>query len=332
MSAEAPFIRPFISAFEKGRSVINAAAVAQGDGFFLLPRVVKVPQNLPLPIPLPETGEPDYDQIQVRKYDETGSEVNPAITVSVDAKHKGIVNAEDPRALQISREEVIVGITAVTRENSCYHAHPAYLKAKFINGNLIISGEPNIFLEEKGKSFTPVSASEFLLRRDGIENNHKLALVEPRGQKLVTKKEIQFPQSTFWMEEKVGTTASPLELPDATKLLIVHGVRKEKAGGIFKYAYSLGLSLLDNDWNLLFVDPDPLLTREDFANSGILADNLELHNYREVVYSCGYLIRRDGLPMVDLFVNVGDLMIAQARMELSYFLRRIREKMPYYKL
>lgn len=300
-------------------------------GFYLLPRIITVDLTS---LPLAERKEPDYDQIQIRRYNNRGEEINPAITMSVDAKHKEMVNAEDPRALQTSDTGVVIGVTVVTKENSLYRVHPAFLIAKLSADNLVVSDEPVVFLEDYGKNFTPVSVNEFLFRRDGAGNIHKLELVKIEGRRLVTKKEIEFPKGIFWMEEKIGTTAAPIDLDDGTKLLIVHGVRAEKREGFLKHIYSLGLALLDNKWNLLCVEPDPFLTREDFANSGILPEGLELYKHRDVVYSCGYLIigKDSSKPMIDLFVNVGDLMIAQTRLELSYLLRRIKEKRLYYRL
>jgi hypothetical protein len=101
-------------------------------------------------------------------------------------------------------------------------------------------------------------------------------------------------------------------------ILPIHGVNRFNLGvdaegkEVFGYTYSMGLTQLDKDLEVVKITDTPLFTRKSFKN--ILPMGTELDTNKDVIYCCGYSVKED---VVKFIVNIGDLMTVEVKKSLS---------------
>ncbi len=268
-------------------------------------------------------GEPDNGVLKLFEVNSDG------VTVQERLIWKPLfdgINLEDPRALEIANEHLVIGLTAVLRDktgkpipfpaiikidshNTWQHELPPFL--------IISSFGP-------GKNITPIDNTTYLFRPDGSEHNHKLLVFSLHRQVAEQISEIEFPKNLPWAQWRMGTTMPPTWLNENEALFIVHGISMMQVNGKEKYVYSLGRAKLSrrNNTFTVTVAPDPILTPDDFVREDGTPLVNELHpELRRVVYSCGGIINKDKPDTLTLYVNVGD----RTTFEVGFSLKELKE-------
>lgn len=253
-------------------------------------------------------GEPDTGILKMFEADENGVIVHERLLWK--PIYDGI-NLEDPRALELSNESLIIGLTAVLRDKQGRPVpFPAIVK---IDSHSTWEQELPPFLIVgsfgPGKNLTPIDNFTYLFRPEGPEYNHKILVFSLHGQVPEKLTDIVFPTNLAWAKWRVGTTMSPIWLNSEEALFIIHGITKQKINGVEKYVYSIGRAKLTRKGNefLIKVMPEPILTPDDFVGKDGMSLVSELHpELRRVVYSCGGIIKRQKQDTLSLYVNVGD--------------------------
>ena len=236
------------------------------------------------------------------------------------------INLEDPRALQLPNENLIVSLTCVLRDKKGYPVpFPAIVKIDYLNSwkqNL----PPFLVIDTfgPGKNITPIESSTYLFRPDSLEYHHKILVFSLKSQ--IPKKigDIEFPLDLPWAMWKIGTTMPPIWFTPNEALFIVHGITIQKIKGKEKYIYSIGRAKLIRRKNKfeVIVAPEPILTPDDFLNENGSPLVKELHpGHRRVVYSCGGIIKKGKQNSLSLYVNVGD----RATFEVEFSLKELKE-------
>jgi len=236
------------------------------------------------------------------------------------------INLEDPRALQLPNENLIIGLTCVLRNKKGQPVvFPAIVKIDYLNSwnqNL----PPFLVIDTfgPGKNITPIDKNTYLFRPDNSDYHHKILVFSLDSQ--VPKKidDIDFPQDLPWAIRKIGTTMPPIWLTPNEALFIIHGITMQNIDGKEKYIYSIGRAKLirkNNEFQVV-VAPDPILTPDDFLDKDGLSLVKELHpESRRVVYSCGGVINKNKRDSLSLYVNVGD----RATFEVEFSLNELKE-------
>lgn len=270
-----------------------------------------------------EIGEPDNGILKLFEIDKNGRIIHErAIWRPL---YDGI-NLEDPRALQLPNENLIIGLTCVLRNKRGQPVpFPAIVKIDYLNSwkqNL----PPFLVIDTfgPGKNITPVDNSTYLFRPDSPDYHHKILVFSLDSQ--VPKKigDIVFPKDLPWAKWKIGTAMPPIWLTPNEALFIIHGIAMQKIDGKEKYIYSIGRAKLIRNKNKfqVVVAPDPILTPDDFLNQEGLPLVKELHpEFRRVVYSCGGILNKDKQGSLSLYVNVGD----RATFEVEFSLNELKE-------
>lgn len=255
-----------------------------------------------------EAGEPDTGILKLFEIGKNGSIIHERTIWK--PLYDGI-NLEDPRALQLPNENLIIGLTCVLRnKNGQPVPFPAIVKIDYLNSwkqNL----PPFLVIDTfgPGKNITPIDSNTFLFRPDSAEYFHKILVFSLESQLPEKLDDVQFPLDLPWAAWRVGTTMPPIWLNPHEALFIIHGITIKVIDGKEKYIYSIGRAKLTRKNNTfkVVVAPDPILTPDDFLNN--LGEPLvkELHpEQRRVVYSCGGIIKKDKQDSLSLYVNVGD--------------------------
>lgn len=255
-----------------------------------------------------EMGEPDTGILKLFEMNSTGEIVREKVLWK--PLYDGI-NLEDPRALLLPNDTLIIGVTAVVRDKlGDPIPFPAIVKITSLQ-SWIEQMPPFLFVDSfgPGKNITPVDNTTYLFRPEAPEYTHKILVFTLKSQ--IAKKigDIQFPTTLPWAAWKVGTTMPPIWLSETEALLIFHGISIELYNGLPKYVYTLGRSKLTRtgDTFSLTVAPEPIVTPDNFLDAE--GDPLveELHpELRRVVYSCGGIIKKNAKDILSLYVNVGD--------------------------
>jgi hypothetical protein len=239
-------------------------------------------------------GEPDWNTLVVCFTDPSG---NSQRLNDLDLPVDEIGNWEDLRVGANGK----LGLTAVSHDGGEYCPHPALVEVGIKDGNLKVVGAPKIFKNLTGKNVIPLE-NGFIYRPDGV--SHELHYIDPQGKLL---KIIDFSnfRNIEWLSKKMGATARPIKLEDGLMLLLIHGIREGMGidGKSKNVIYTIGIAVLDELWNVMAVDNEPLLERKDFL--GNLQLNEDLHPEKEVVYLCDYMKGKYVLSLT-LPVNVGD--------------------------
>lgn len=264
-------------------------------------------------------GEPDTGILKLFEVDAEGAVVNERLIWK--PIYDGI-NLEDPRALELNNENLIIGLTAVLRDKKGLPLpFPAIIK---IDSHSSWQQELPPFLVigsfGPGKNLTPIDNTTYLFRPDTPEYHHKILVFSLHRQVPEKICDIEFPTNLHWAKWRIGTTMSPIWINQNEALFIIHGITIEIINGKNKYVYSLGRAKLTrkNNHYTVTVAAEPILIPDDFVQTetGPLVN--ELHpDLRRVVYSCGGLIKRAKKDLLSLYVNVGDRTTFEVEFSLS---------------
>lgn len=236
------------------------------------------------------------------------------------------INLEDPRALVLSNENLVIGLTAVLRDKK---GHPIPFPA-IVKIDSLSSWKqelpPFLIIDTfgPGKNLTPIDNNTYLFRPDNSDYYHKILVFSLHSQIPIKLGDIEFPTDLPWATWRIGTTMSPIWLTPSEALFIIHGISLKKIDGGKKYAYSIGRAKLirNNNKYSVIVAPEPIITPDDFLNNEGLPLVEELHpKIRRVVYSCGGVIKKNAQDILSLYVNVGD----RTTFEVEFSLRELRE-------
>lgn len=270
-----------------------------------------------------DIGEPDNGILKLFEINNDGKIIHERVIWK--PLYDGI-NLEDPRALQLPNENLIIGLTCVLRDKRGQPVvFPAIVKIDYLNSwkqNL----PPFLVIDTfgPGKNITPIDNITYLFRPDSADYHHKILVFSLDSQ--VPKKigDIDFPQNLPWAMRKVGTAMPPIWLTPNEALFIIHGITMQNIDGKEKYIYSIGRAKLvrkNNEFQVV-VAPDPILTPDDFLNKDGSSLVQELHpESRRVIYSCGGIINKNKQDSISLYVNVGD----RATFEVEFSLNELKE-------
>jgi predicted GH43/DUF377 family glycosyl hydrolase len=268
-------------------------------------------------------GEPDTGILKLFEITEQGAIAQERLIWK--PMYNGI-NLEDPRALELPNENLLIGLTAVLRDKKGKPMpFPAIIK---IDSHSSWNNELPPFLIISsfgpGKNLTPIDNSTYLFRPDSSEYNHKILVFSLHRQVPDKLADIDFPTNLSWAKWRIGTTMPPIWLNPEEALFIVHGITIVKIKGVSKYIYSIGRARLtrkNNKFNVV-VAPEPILTPDSFVNNDGTPMVTELHpKIRSVVYSCGGIIKRNNQDALFLYVNVGD----RTTFEVEFSLKELKE-------
>jgi len=264
-------------------------------------------------------GEPDTGTLKLFEIDAEGETVQERLIWK--PMFDGI-NLEDPRALELPDENLLIGLTAVLRDKKGHPIpFPAIIK---IDSHSSWSDELPPFLVissfGSGKNLTPIDNTTYLFRPDTKEYHHKIMAFSLHRQIPEKLDDIEFPKDLPWAAWRIGTTMPPIWLSEEEALFIVHGISLQKIDGVTKYIYSLGRARLtrkENDF-AVSVAPEPIITPNDFLNEEGQPLVPELHpELRRVVYSCGGIIKKNNQDALSLYVNVGDRATFEVELSMS---------------
>ncbi len=269
-----------------------------------------------------EKGEPDTGVLKLFEVDTDVIIQEKVIWKSV---HDAI-SLEDPRALELPHENLVIGLTAVLRNKMGKPVpFPAIIKIDSLNSWK--HELPPLLVIDKfgpGKNVTPINKHTYLFRPDSEDYNHKLLVFSLYSK--VPKKitDINFPTNIPWATFRIGTTMPPIWFSPTEALFIIHGIKLQKIDGVEKYVYSIGRAKLirNKDKYKVIVAPEPILTSDDFLDDHGLPLVKELHpEMRRVVYSCGGVIKKIAPDKLSLYVNVGD----RTTFEVEFSLDELKE-------
>lgn len=271
------------------------------DNIFLIVREVKQAAK---------TGIPDFGKLVLVEIDERTRNV---VHEKVVWEPKGGIWLEDPRALSLSDNSVIIGMTALVREVKGFTPYPALTRLKTRTWREVL---PSITLIEtfgSGKNMTPIDNYTYMFRPDIY--THKLIIFSFADFLAKKLQELEFPKDIPWADYKIGTAMPPVWLTNKTALMIFHGISIRNK----RYVYTLGKALLRERRGKfsIVVDREPLITPDDFITKKGQRLVRELHpKIRKVVYACGgYVNKRD--DRLYLYVNVGDKATFEVEMQFS---------------
>ncbi|MFA6017176.1 MAG: hypothetical protein WC744_03755 [Patescibacteria group bacterium] len=270
-----------------------------------------------------DIGEPDNGILKLFEINNDGNIIHERVIWK--PLYDGI-NLEDPRALQLPNENLIIGLTCVLRDKKGQPVvFPAIVKIDYLNSwkqHL----PPFLVIDSfgPGKNITPIDKSTYLFRPDSEDYQHKILVFSLDSQ--VPKKigDIEFPKDLPWAKHKIGTTMPPIWITPNEALFFIHGITMKNIDGIEKYIYSIGRAKLTRKNNQFQVEvaPDPILTPDDFLNKDRSPLVQELHpESRRVIYSCGGIINKSKQDSLSLYVNVGD----RATFEVEFSLNELKE-------
>jgi len=270
-----------------------------------------------------ESGEPDTGILKLFEIGVNGEILHERIIWK--PIYDGI-NLEDPRALQLPNENLIIGLTCVLRNKKGQAVpFPAIVRIDYLD-SWKQDLPPFLVIDTfgPGKNITPIDKGTFLFRPESSDYNHKILVFTLDSGIPEKLGDIEFPLDLPWAMWRIGTTMPPIWLTPDEALFIIHGIKIQKIDGKEKYIYSIGRAKLirKNNKFKVIVAPEPIITPDDFLNSEGLPLVEELHpDQRRVVYSCGGIIKKDMQNSLSLYVNVGD----RATFEVEFSLDELKE-------
>lgn len=216
---------------------------------------------------------------------------------------------EDPRALVLGKNKVLLGLTAVLKVKGKWVPYPA---VSYFNDSTLELGQVSVIKNfGSGKNTTPLKGNLFLFRPGRREFYHKFLVFQFNDGVAAKLHEILLPRNLPWGKWKVGTTAPPIWITRNKALFFLAGINFLNN----KHIYSIGRSFLEikkGRVGIVDVDCEPIITRDMFQSYNIA----ELHpKERSVVYLCGTATNADGT--LDLYVNVGDRNTLKVTYKLS---------------
>lgn len=286
---------------------VTAWEKADRDDIVLIGREVEKPGTM---------GEPDIGRLVLLEMDSDHNITHERVIWDPQGAHFYL---EDPRALLLPSNTILIGLTVVMRSKDGFEPFPAL--AKIDNYEEWSEELPPITLIQTfgtGKNLTPLDKDTFLFRPNSDEYFHKLMVFTFRKSLPRKIQDIEFPDDLPWGKWRIGTTMSPLWINPDEALLIIHGINFENG----KYIYNLGRAKLfrDGDKYEIVVDPQPILTPDSFKDEKGQPLVEELHpNLRRVVYSVGGIVKRKRQDTLFLYVNVGD----RATYEVGFILEEL---------
>lgn len=285
-----------------------------GDSIYFMGREVSKPGN---------KGEPDTGILKLFELAQDG-EIIQERTIWRPA-HSGI-NLEDPRALEVENDDLVIGLTAVLRnKNGKPVPFPAIVK---INSHDSWNKKlpPFLIIESfgPGKNVTPIDSATYMFRPEKREYFHKILVFSLHKQVPKKLSDISFPTDLPWAKWRIGTTMSPIWINENEALFIIHGITIQNIDGADKYVYSLGRAKLlrrKNKFDVI-VSGEPILTPDNFLNEDGSQMVQDLHpELRRVVYSCGGIVKKGEEDMLSIYVNVGD----RSTFEVQYSMNELKE-------
>jgi len=268
-------------------------------------------------------GEPDTGILKLFEVDTNGSITQEKVIWK--PIYDGI-SVEDPRALELPNENLVIGLTAVLR-NKKGNPIPFPALVRIDSQNSWIDELPPLLIIDSfgpGKNLTPIDVNTFLFRPDSPDYNHKLLVFSLNSQIPKKLTDIEFPSNIPWASWRIGTTMPPLWINPHEALFIIHGISLKIIDGKEKYIYNIGRAKLIRNENIyrVVVAPEPILTPDDFLDTNGLPLVKELHpELRRVVYSCGGVIKKQSSDKFSLYVNVGD----RTTYEVEFSLNELKE-------
>lgn len=265
------------------------------------------------------TGEPDTGVLKLFEVNLDGTHLQEKTIWK--PIYNGI-NLEDPRALELPNENLIIGLTAVLRDkNGKPIPFPAIVKIDSLK-SWKKELPPFLVIDTfgPGKNLTPVDRNTYFFRPDALEYFHKLLVFSLHSQIPEKLGDIHFPKNLPWANWRIGTTMPPIWLTPHEALFIIHGISIQNIQGIDKYIYSIGRAKLTrkNDAFTVTVAPEPIITPDNFLDENGQPLVEELHpELRKVVYSCGGIIKKNTPDYLSLFVNVGDRTTFEVELSLE---------------
>lgn len=287
-------------------AIFNAVFIPHSSEKIILSRATNTGESI-------EKGVPDRNFLLVCAMDPNGN--FRRLNDLVPPNNGNVINWEDMRVWQ-SGGQVTLGVTAVISDGESHKPCPALVKVGFKNDHLEVLGNPKVFQNLAGKNVVPLEDG-FMCRFDG--HSHALYRFDRRGE-FLNKIDFSKFNKIPWLTKKMGTTARPIELEGGRKILLIHGIQGDSKGidGTVKDdIYSLGIAILDKNWQVLAVDSEPILKRSHFLKN--LQPEFDRDPHKEVVYLCDYEKNGD---IVTLPVNVGDRVTVLTRVLFSQLLDR----------
>ncbi|EKE15010.1 MAG: hypothetical protein ACD_12C00203G0004 [uncultured bacterium] len=266
-----------------------------------------------------EYGQPDAGILKLFEVNTAGTVIQEKVIWK--PIFEGI-NLEDPRALELPNENLVIGLTAVLRDTKGV----AIPFPAIVNIDSFDSWKkelpPFLIIDTfgPGKNITPIGMHTYLFRPDAAEYFHKLLVFSLHSQIPEKLGDIEFPLGLPWASWRIGTTMPPIWLTPNEALFIIHGISLKKIGGKEIYVYSIGRAKLIRNKNkfAVIVAPEPILTPDNFLNGNGSPLVEELHpEKRRVVYSCGGVIKKSTPEILSLYVNVGDRTTFEVEFSLS---------------
>lgn len=264
-------------------------------------------------------GEPDTGILKLFEVNKQGDIIHEKVIWK--PLYNGI-NLEDPRALELPNENLIIGLTAVLRDKKGHPIpFPALVKIdSFSSWKQELPPFLVIDTFGPGKNLTPIDKNTYLFRPESLEYFHKLLVFSLHSQIPEKMCDIEFPLDLPWASWRIGTTIPPIWLTPNEALFIIHGISLQTIDGKKKYIYSIGRAKLVRKENTfeVIVGREPILTPDDFLDTNGKPLVEELHpETRRVVYSCGGVIKKNTPDMLSLFVNVGDRTTFEVELSLT---------------
>lgn len=271
-----------------------------------------------------EMGEPDTGILKLFEVSKDGALLREKTIWK--PVYEGI-NLEDPRVLELSHENLVIGLTALVKTKKQQHEHvpfPAIIK---IDSQRLWKEELPAFLMidtfGSGKDVTPIDNNTYFFRPDSIEYYHKLLVFSLHNQTAQRLGDIEFPTDITWTSWRIGTTIPPIWVTRNEAIFIIHGIQLQMINGVQTYIYSIGKAKLTRNENTftVMVGKDPIITPDDFLDNNGIPLVQELHADKRVVYSCGGVVHQDNPDLLSLYVNVGD----RATFEVELSIKELKE-------
>ena len=285
-------------------AVFNSAVYPTREADYFITRAVWRPDVSP--------EIPDRNVLVVVKSNRNGVfERQPDFNLPVGEAEGEVMNWEDPRI-----DGDIMGLTAVCKEGSSYVAYPALVKISVNGHGIEAQSKPVILRQDRGKNVVP-AGNEFVYRREGDWHMLRRGLIGQNGTfEEVGVVDFRDFSDISWGRKKLGVVTRRIPIGDGLYMLPIHGVSKSSE---FDDIYSVGLSVVDEDWKVLAVDHEPLIERDHYPGNLLRREDLDPR--KDVVYASDFR-ERDG--KITFLVNVGDRITVFTNFWKSYLESRSR--------
>lgn len=258
-------------------------------------------------------GVPDRNVLVVVKSYRNGLlERQPDFNLPIGEAEGEVMNWEDARI-----DGDIMGLTAVCKEGSAYVTYPALVKISANGHGIEAQSEPVILRQDKGKNIISYG-NEFVYRRERESHILRRGRVSSGSSfDEVGKVDYSDFSDIKWGLKKIGVVTRRIPMGDGLYILPIHGVSESRE---FDDVYSIGLSVVDENWRVLAVDPEPLIKRDHYL--GNLPRSEDLNPEKDVAYLLDFA-ERDA--RITAFVNVGDRITVFTNFWKSYLESRSRD-------